>query len=363
MSRADAAGTELTAETRQVLLRLVIRPSRVVLVAVMVVVALLALIGLSLPLWIQAIPLIASLLLFGLPHGAVDHLVVGWLAGWPMTWRSIGPIVAVYLLLAGSYLALWAAMPVLAFGLFVALTWYHWGQGDLQTLLAVDGPGVLRTNLQRGLTLVVRGGLPMLVPLLVAPGIYRDVMDASTELFGPGSSGGDWVFDDRTRLVAGFAFAAIVVVTLVVTRPDAEPAHRRAWRMSVADTALLAITFAVVPPVLAIGIYFCCWHATRHIARVILLESPYLTITRSRWVVQALGRFAREAALPTVGALVLLAGLYLVAPAASDGPLGLTGLYLVGLAILTLPHTLVVTWQDVRQGVWRPPASMTTRTD
>ena len=242
MNRADAAGIELPAETRQALQRLVIRPSRVVLVAVVVVVALLALAGLSIPIWLQAIPLAASLLIFGLPHGAVDHLVVSRLTGWSIGWRSIGPIVAVYLLLAGNYLALWAAIPALAFGLFIAFTWYHWGQGDLQTLLAVDGPGFLSTNRQRGLTLVVRGGLPMLVPLLVAPGIYRDVMAASIDVFRPGGSGGaDWVFDDRTRLFAGVAFAAIVVVTLIVTRPDAGPAHRRAWRMSVADTVLLAI--------------------------------------------------------------------------------------------------------------------------
>ena len=360
----DAAGIELPAETRRALLRLVIRPSRVATVAVIVVVALLAVAGLSIPVWVQAIPLAASLLLFGLPHGAMDHLVVGRLTGWPMGWLSLGLIVAAYLLLTGSYLALWAVAPVLAFGLFIALTWYHWGQGDLQMLLAVDGPGVLPTRRQRGLTLVVRGGLPMLVPLLAAPGIYHDVMDASVGVFGPGAHhGADWLFDERTRLVAGVVFAAIVVVTLIVTRPDAEPAHRRAWQMSVADTVLLAIAFAVVPPVLAIGIYFCCWHATRHIARVILLGSPAPTITGSEWVVPAVGRFAREAALPTTGALVLLAGLYILAPAASDEPLGLTGLYLVGLAVLTLPHTLVVTWLDWRQGVWSPSTGGPVRTD
>ena len=96
---------------------------------------------------------------------------------------------------------------------------------------------------------------------------------------------------------------------------------------------------------------------------MILLESPHPTNTGARWLVQALGRFAREAALPTAGALTLLAGLYLFAPASSDGPLGLAGLYLVGLVILTLPHTLVVTWLDWRQGVWRPPVSVTTSTE
>ena len=31
---------------------------------------------------------------------------------------------------------------------------------------------------------------------------------------------------------------------------------------------------------------------------------------------------------------------------------GLLGLYLVGIAVLTLPHVAVVTWMDLRQDVW-----------
>jgi len=48
---------------------------------------------------------------------------------------------------------------------------------------------------------------------------------------------------------------------------------------------------------------------------------------------------------------VVLVGLAFVAPPGGN-LLSLLGLYLVLLAVLTLPHTAVVTWMDLREGVW-----------
>jgi Brp/Blh family beta-carotene 15,15'-monooxygenase len=85
------------------------------------------------------------------------------------------------------------------------------------------------------------------------------------------------------------------------------------WLVDVAETAILALYFALVPPVLAVGLYFCLWHATRHVAR-----SSCSTRRAPRsggWVGGArLVRFARDSAPLTVAALVLLLGLYLVVP-------------------------------------------------
>ncbi|MFB6301891.1 MAG: Brp/Blh family beta-carotene 15,15'-dioxygenase [Haloferacaceae archaeon] len=44
-------------------------------------------------------------------------------------------------------------------------------------------------------------------------------------------------------------------------------------------------------------------------------------------------------------------------PAAPGDRIGLLGLYLVGIAVLTLPHVAVVTWMDLRQGVWTPDSA------
>ena len=342
----SATALDASGAADDAVLRAVVWPSRFLTLALAIVFAL----GAEIPGWLQYLPLAASLILFGLPHGAVDHLVVSRLA---RRW-SMAAIVVGYLALAGAYLAVWLVAPVLAFVLFIALTWYHWGQGDLATLVSVTPAGYLRTRVQRGLALMVRGGLPMLVPLLAAPDTYREVADASVGLFrADGASAISWAFDGPARLAAGVAFTILVVVSVAVAWPGPDPALRRQWATYTAETVLLAAYFVVVPPVLAIGIYFCCWHSTRHIARIIETSQEPGTDSGRRRPGPALRWFAREASLPTAGALILLAILAIAVPRPPGGPLAFTGLYLVGLALLTFPHTLVVSWMDLRQGVWR----------
>ena len=103
-------------------------------------------------------------------------------------------------------------------------------------------------------------------------------------------------------------------------------------------------------PVLAVGLYFCLWHATRHVARLALLDPKSTGALEAGRVAPALVRFARNAAPLTVAALVLLLGLYLVVPEVGATP---PALYLLLVSALTLPHVVVVSFMDVRQGLWR----------
>ncbi|MFC7172784.1 beta-carotene 15,15'-dioxygenase, Brp/Blh family [Haloplanus litoreus] len=137
----------------------------------------------TLPRWLRYLPLAASLLLFGLPHGAVDHLAPARAAGRRPTGRGMAVVGLGYLLLGGAYAMLWTVAPAASAALFVGLTWLHWGQGDLYALDALGSSHLDATGVRAG-TLVVRGGLPMLVPLLRFPERYRQVVDAWVALFG-----------------------------------------------------------------------------------------------------------------------------------------------------------------------------------
>jgi len=88
------------------------------------------------PAWAVWLPFALSVVLLGLPHGAVDHLAALRLARQRL---RAGPLLAVltaYLAVGLAYYAVWVAAPLAAFALFIALTWFHWGQGDLHALLA-----------------------------------------------------------------------------------------------------------------------------------------------------------------------------------------------------------------------------------
>ena len=307
----------------------------------------------GLPPTLRYAPFLASVLLFGLPHGAVDHLVPARLADAGLG-RSVGVVVAVYAVLGVGYGLLWGVAPVSAFVAFVLITWAHWGQGDVYALLVLAGAEHLPTRPERALALVVRGGLPMLVPLVGHPAAYRRVAEALVGLFAADATALAPAFAPAARagVAVGFGALTLVALGLGAKRVRRGDAARRPWLVDVGETLGLWAYFLLVPPVVAIGLYFCFWHATRHIARLELLDPGARSALEAGDLRGTLRRFARDAAPATAGGLLVVAGVWAFAPRPSAGPEGLLAVYLVAIAVMTLPHVAVVTWMDLRQGVW-----------
>jgi Brp/Blh family beta-carotene 15,15'-monooxygenase len=296
-------------------------------------------------------PLVASAVVFGMPHGAIDYVALPRAVSGEVTARWLAVVGALYLVLGGAYAAAWFAYPVAAALAFVAVTWLHWGQGDLYPLLDLLDVDYLDTRTRRAGTLLVRGGLPMLVPLLGHPERYREVVAAFAAPFG-GEVGDLALFDPRVRLALGVGFAALTVGVLAAGRRRTRTPW--AWRVDATETLLLWAFFALVPPVFAVGVYFCLWHAVRHVARAIAVDDSVRPSLRAGDVLGPLARFGREAAPLTAVALALVAGLWLAVPEPPTTLAGGAALYLVLVAVLTLPHVVVVTWMDRAQGVLAP---------
>jgi Brp/Blh family beta-carotene 15,15'-monooxygenase len=230
---------------------------------------------------------------------------------------------------------------------FILLTWFHWGQGDLFVAVRQDpamGPAA------RAAHLVARGAIPMLVPLVGQPGAYAEVITATTAPFAPGAGGLLAIAETPAARIAA------LVVVAGAAAADLALSNGRGRGVRAAETALLVAYFALVPPVLAVGLYFCLWHALRHIVRLQLLDPGSAGALRTGSALPALVRFARQAAPFTAAALVLLGVLALVLPH-DAGPAGLLGVYLVLISALTVPHVVVVSLMDRAQHVWRTQRS------
>jgi Brp/Blh family beta-carotene 15,15'-monooxygenase len=339
--------TAVPAEARETLRAVVVRPAWVVHGALVVP----FLFGFDPPLALQYLPLAASVAVLGLPHGAVDHLALERSRGEPPTRRGMLLVGGLYAVLGGAYLALWYLAPVASFVLFVAITWVHWGQGDVYALVAVEGVDHLRTRGQRALAAAVRGGLPMLVPLLSYPGQYREVAALLVGRFGVTAADLAPLFAPGTRLALGAGFAGLTLAALGLGAARGG-LGAPGWRVDALETALLWAYFLAVPPVLAIGVYFCLWHSVRHIARLALVDpGAARALDRGAWPA-ALARFARDAAPLTLVSLVFLGGFYLLVPVRPTDLPETVGLYLVLIAVLTLPHVVVVSLMDRAEGVW-----------
>jgi Brp/Blh family beta-carotene 15,15'-monooxygenase len=318
--------------------------------AVLGAVAAVHLLGVRLPRTAQYGVLLATVLLLGLPHGALDHLTLPRARGESLTLRGLVAFCGWYLFLAVAYAAAWLIAPTASFLGFVVLTWFHWGQGDRAHLAVVtDAPYVEHPWIGR-LTLIVRGGLPMVVPLLSFPDEYESVARIAVGLFDP--SGGTWLaplFEPTTRLALGVGFALLTLVTLAwgyCVAPDSP-----AWRLDTVETGLLWVFFLAVPPILAIGLYFALWHSLRHLARLVAIDDGAASALAAGSTVAVLVRVSRDALPMTVGALVLFGGIAAFVPNEPGSVAAVGGVYLVLLAVLTLPHTVVVIALDRIQGI------------
>ncbi|MFC4359150.1 Brp/Blh family beta-carotene 15,15'-dioxygenase [Halobium salinum] len=355
---SDVASPSPSRAARRTVLRRTVLPVLVVLGAA----ALASAAGVTPPATVGYALVLVSVVVLGLPHGAVDHLVVARLAG-ISTRRALAAVSALYLVLGGAYLAAWYLTPAAAFAFFVLLTWLHWGLGDLYATTDLVGGAHLRSRPQRALAAAVRGALPMLVPLVAHPAEFRAVAALVVGVFAPsaavtatvGSGLGPLsvVFDPTVRLgvAVGLGVALLVALLLGYVRAPESP-WRGSWAVDAGETLLLVAFFAAVPPVLAIGLYFPLWHSLRHVLRTATLDRESTAGLERGAVTPALRRFARDAAPLTLGALLLFAGLFVVAPSPTTDLGGVLALYLVLLAVLTLPHAVVACWADLRQGVW-----------
>jgi Brp/Blh family beta-carotene 15,15'-monooxygenase len=295
------------------------------------------------------LPLVASAVIFGMPHGAVDYVALPRARAGQVDLRGVAVVSVLYLVLGAAYLALWFLLPLVAAAAFILLTWFHWGQGELYVLRALFEADHVDDLTQQVATVVVRGGLPMLVPLLAFPERYRAVADTFVAPFG-GHVGSWWLFDAWPRLLLMAGFGLITIVTLA--RGWTRATDRRGWRLDAAECGLLWVYFMTVPPVLAVGMYFCLWHSVRHIARVILLDARSVDALVEQRFGWAMGKFGLEAAVPTALALVFAGALWTMTPNTAGTLAGATGLYLVAIAVLTLPHTVVVGLIDREQHIW-----------
>ncbi|SER26208.1 Brp/Blh family beta-carotene 15,15'-dioxygenase [Natrinema salaciae] len=305
------------------------------------------------PLVYQYVPLALSVLVLGLPHGAVDHLVLPRVRDDPVTPRSLAFVGVLYLLLGCAYAVVWFLAPVAAFVLFVLVTLVHWGQGDVYALLEFVGADHLETRASRLLALLVRGGLPMLVPLVAFPAQYAFVAETLVGLFDPGAATAlDPLFEPAVRTAVTIGFGSLIALSVLLGVHRTSPGERWPWLVDAAETLGLVCYFATVPPILAIGLYFCFWHSLRHVLRTMLVD-PVASAALERGAIRtAVSRFAHDAAPLTVAALVVLVGIWIAVPRTPATVADVLAVYLVGIAVLTLPHVVVVSLLDREAGIW-----------
>lgn len=196
----------------------------------------------------------------GIPHGALDHLV---------TLPRSAPIrMAIFIIIyvAIALLAIYAILKwnVWGFIFVVVMSATHFGIGDSAFLKELDSlKDQTGSRIPAWLYAPAAGLLPVMIPLVNSR--------SSEALTKVNESLVDWHQGYTTEIV--LAVAAITTLCLLGLL------QRKRYRDAL-DIALLAALASIAPPLVAFAVYFGCWHALRHTARLTSLlpnsESAYL---------------------------------------------------------------------------------------
>lgn len=246
---------------------------------------------------------LATVILLGVPHGALDGEVARQMLR-PRFGRSWFAIFALsYLSLSAFVLLAWRATPELTLAAFLAVSVLHFGAEDA-------GPG-------RPLETLARGGLPVALPVLLHPAAVARIFEVVTLAPMP--------------VIPSWLCAGALAWAVLLPAACAAMLSARRWQAMV-EMAVLALCFVALPPLAAFALYFVTLHAPRHMAA--LVAHP-CRVPR----VRSLEAAARRS-LPITALTLLLGGLMWPFFPGSM-PERLLALTLQGLAALTLPHLLL----------------------
>ena len=197
--------------------------------------------------WQVVVALIA--LAVGIPHGALDHLVT-----LPRT-SAIKMAVFIFVYVAVAIAAVVALLTwnVIGFIAVVVMSAVHFGIGDAAFISEIDRRSVDRKPFQKYLYAAAAGTLPVVIPLV------NEKSNSALEKVNPQLL--DWHQGLNNDLMLWtMVLTAIVLLRLVQKRRDGEAI----------DLVLLYLLAVTAPPLVAFAVYFGCWHALRHTARLTL---------------------------------------------------------------------------------------------
>jgi Brp/Blh family beta-carotene 15,15'-monooxygenase len=297
---------------------------------------------------------LVGMVALNLPHGGYEHFENLRRRRPAFRWRYV----AVYLGVIAGFVALFLVAPVAGLALALAVAMAKGGIGGLQVMRATTGTDHLRTRVQRALAVAVRGGAVMLVPIVFWPNTFHAFSSLMVGLVEPGALAPYAAQFETTRLVVagvyGTALAAHVGLGYV-------RGGGRSWLVDAGESLLLVTFFALVPVLVAVGLYFPFWYSARQVARSRAVDGD---VGADDW--DLLGEDARTAALRAWGVLVagalatfgVLAAVYWAFPnpLAGAGFLpGAVAFWSVFISIVALPHIVVGSLMDTERGIWYVP--------
>ena len=270
--------------------------------------------------WQVVIAIIA--LAIGIPHGALDHLV---------TLPKAAPLKMAAFISAYVVVAVIAVIGILQFntiGFIIVLfmSAIHFGIGDAAFISEIDKRSTPGTKLNRWFYIPAAGFTPVFIPL-----VNSESTDALASV-NPALINWHQGFDSQI-LLAVTAYSVLAILVMIRDKRNREAL----------DLTLLLLLAHIAPPLIAFAVYFGCWHAMRHTARLTLsLPKSIEALTQ--------GSPRKAFSYAVIPGLPALLGTFLVAAVMALSGQSFTDdffwMALVVVWALTVPHMVVTAKLD-----------------
>jgi Brp/Blh family beta-carotene 15,15'-monooxygenase len=264
-------------------------------------------------------------LAIGIPHGAVDHLVALPATSKPRLAALIAGYVAIAILAVLAILH-WNK---LGFQLVLAMSAFHFGFGEASFVAEQDrltGRKRMKTKTQN-MFAISSGIIPVLIPLL-KESTTNALREINPLLI-------NWASDIAPQLKFLVAFFFVATLVLLISEKRMR---------EVIDLIVLATLALIAPPLVAFAVYFGCWHAMRHTARLTLIL-PKAKIAAEK---NNPGKSFMAAVIPGLPALFGTVAVALAIAVLDSTNIDASYLWylLVVVWALTVPHMLVTSRID-----------------
>lgn len=269
----------------------------------------------SAALWI----VVLSVLVIGIPHGAIDHIMAAELYSLNQTLKDHLLFYASYLLVMIVIGALWIFLPEAGMALFLAISIYHFGQADMEDFLGERHPVNRVFYLSRGVLII--GLIVFSEPLTTYP-IMADAMRIETMVFSdfmPSANASLWT--------VGGVYTLASLYGIISGRID-NPIN------FIVDSLLLTLFLLITGPLIGFAIYFALWHSAGHI-------NEMREFFKNRGKSLSVAEFYKKAApftLVSILGMILL----LIINVQINLENQFLSLMFILISVLTLPHMLIV---------------------
>lgn len=257
-----------------------------------------------------------AMVLIGIPHGAVDHIIDKKMYG------KNHELIFYITYLSSIFLmaSLWFVYKPLGFIVFLLITIYHFGITDVQKLESISDSKRLAAGITRGVFII-----SML--LLANPQESFDVISniLATQIRVP-----DLIVNYSSLSVFGMLFIfSLVMIHLF----DYDVKNKEVQNYFI-DSILLTIIFLSTSNIIGFSIYFALWHSLKHLEEFFEASKEIGVLTR----IKSFYKQALPFSLISYFGILLLFGVFVYFNLQQN----LLSISLIVVSALTLPHVFVV---------------------